>query len=437
MLAAGIRFWQLGESYYWGHNAILRVAPFVRHCGLARLPGKAPLGGEILSHDFVEAGLMGKAGWEVWVVPELAGSYEELPPTLLDELKRDRRWCQGNIQHLRLLLSDAIRGGHRAILSTGIMAYASAFFWFVFLLLVTGEVVAKALLPPVYFSSQPSLFPIWPQWRPGWAIALLSTTIVLLFLPKFLSLLLIVKDRATRLFGGFIPLCTSIVLEILASTLLAPVRMWFHSKFVALTLMGREIKWGAQRRTGNQIGWGEALRFHGFSIIFSVGVVAVMSWLNPSFLWWLLPVLVPLLLSVPLSVYSSRIAAGSALHRWRLFLIPEEVDPPDVIRELQTSIAQRERNKWKPDPFVRAIIDPYANAIHAGLLHGKTSKSPEAVERNTRLREIALTQGPASLNRLEKAYLLRDAQSMAFLQAQVWQLRDPHLVAQWGIAELD
>ena len=115
MLAAGLHFWQLGESYYWGHNAILRVEPFMRHCALSRLPGRPPFGGEILSHDFVEAALMGRSGGEVWIAYDLPGSYEESPPTLLDELKRDRRWCQGNLQHSRLLFADGIRAGHRAI----------------------------------------------------------------------------------------------------------------------------------------------------------------------------------------------------------------------------------------------------------------------------------------------------------------------------------
>src|SRR5438093_1726315 len=103
MFSASIGFWQLGESYYWGHNAILRVDAFLKHCGLPRLPGQPPLGGEVLSHDFVEAALMGRAGWEVWLADDLPGSYEESPPSLLDELKRDRRWCQGNLQHLRAL----------------------------------------------------------------------------------------------------------------------------------------------------------------------------------------------------------------------------------------------------------------------------------------------------------------------------------------------
>ncbi|MET0503331.1 MAG: glucans biosynthesis glucosyltransferase MdoH, partial [Candidatus Binatia bacterium] len=200
MLTAGLRYWQLGESYYWGHNAILRIAPFVEYCGLSRLPGKPPLGGEILSHDFVEAALMGRAGWEVWVLHDLPRSYEESPPTLADELKRDRRWCQGNLQHLRLLFGDGIRWGHRGIFTMGVMAYASAPLWFAFLVLNTLEIALQSLLPPIYFTSEPSLFPVWPQWHPEWAIALLSTTAVLLFLPKVLSFLLIWRNREAHLF---------------------------------------------------------------------------------------------------------------------------------------------------------------------------------------------------------------------------------------------
>src|SRR6185369_2030818 len=99
MFSAGLHFWQLGDGQYWGHNAIIRTAPFMKHCALARLPGKPPLGGEILSHDFVEAALMGRAGWTTWLAYDLGGSWEEVPSTLLEEMNRDRRWCQGNLQH--------------------------------------------------------------------------------------------------------------------------------------------------------------------------------------------------------------------------------------------------------------------------------------------------------------------------------------------------
>src|ERR1035437_8265190 len=135
LFTAGLHFWQLGESHYWGHNAIIRLAPFLRHCALARLPGRGALSGEILSHDSVKAALMSRAGWAVWIAYDLEGSYEEMPPNLVDELKRDRRWCQGNLMNFRLFLMKGLHPAHRAVFMTGVMTYLSAPLWFLFLIL--------------------------------------------------------------------------------------------------------------------------------------------------------------------------------------------------------------------------------------------------------------------------------------------------------------
>ena len=348
MLAAGLHFWQLGESYYWGHNAILRCEPFMKHCGLSRLPGNPPLGGEILSHDFVEAALMGRAGWEVWIACDVDGSYEETPPTLLDQLKRDRRWCQGNLQHFRLLFGDGVRLGHRAIMAMGVMAYASALFWAAFFVLSTINVAQEWLFPPVYFSSKPNLFPLWPQWHPEMALALLSTTAVLLLSPKFLSVLLIARARRAALFGSLTRLCASVVLEILFSALLAPVRMWFHGTFVLLTLMRRQITWGAQCRDDNETRWRDAIRQHGPSTVVALAWLTALASLSWSLVWWLLPIVAAVILSVPVSVYSSRGSLGRALRRWRLFMIPEEADPPEIIERLHTALEQRQGNRSRP-----------------------------------------------------------------------------------------
>jgi membrane glycosyltransferase len=358
---AGLRFWQGGESYYWGHNAILRLVPFVKNCGLARLPGRPPLGGDILSHDFVEAALMGRAGWEVWIVDDLPGSFEESPPTILDELKRDRRWCQGNLQHLRLICADCFRFGHRAIMATGIMAYASAFFWAVFLALSTAEVVVESLVPPVYFSTKPSLFPAWPHWHPEIAITLLGTTAVMLFLAKFLSVALVVASGDASRYGGACRLGLSVLLEIALSSLMAPVRMWFHSKYVFLTLLGREIKWGAQRRDGAETGWLDALRQHGFLTVVGLVWVAGLFWLNPLLAGGVLPVTVPMVLSIPLSVLSSRASLGVILRRWRLLLIPEETEPPEAVQQLR-QCSTEEATGGPSGDFVRLAGDAPANA---------------------------------------------------------------------------
>ena len=346
LFSASLDFWQLGESYYWGHNAILRVKPFVRHCGLARLPGKPPLGGEILSHDFVEAALMGRSGFEVWLGYDLPGSYEESPPNILDELKRDRRWCQGNLQHLYLLAGDGIRFGHRAIMGMGIMAYASALLWAIFLMLSSAEVIVQSLTVPVYFSYRPSLFPNWPTWHPELTIALLTTTGILLVLPKLLSFALILKNRESAGFGGVLRLGASIALEIVFSTLMAPIRMWFHSKFVLLTLLGRQIKWTAQRRNDSETGWREALEHHGFSTLLALGWLIGAYYLSPILTWWLLPVSLPLIFSLPLSVFSSRVAIGRASQWLGLFQIPEESRMPQVVDSLQNFLRQPRRRHF-------------------------------------------------------------------------------------------
>jgi membrane glycosyltransferase len=418
MLAAGAGFLQLGESYYWGHNAILRVAPFMDHCILPRLEGAPPFGGEILSHDFVEAALMGRAGFEIWIVENLAGSYEETPPSLQDELKRDRRWCQGNLQHLRLMYGQGIRAGHRAIFGMGIMTYTSALFWFVFLALSSVWTALNALMPPVYFFSQPGLFPIWPQWRPEWAIALFSATALLLFIPKFLSLALILRRRQAHLFGGLGALSAGLFLEIILSAFLAPVRMWFHTKFVVLTLLGRDIKWGAQSRADNETGWVQAIRFHGFSSVFAFAWFAAIAWIEPSFFWWVLPVAGPLILSVPLSVYLSRVSFGRRLRRARLLLTPEEIDPPDVVKSLQRTLNQAQDQRPPLTGFMRLLADRSANALHAALLRGKAAGSAAARMRNRSLQEKVLTKGPESLTAREKIFLLRDAESMTALHQE-------------------
>ena len=163
LFTAGLHFWQLGESHYWGHNAIIRVAPFMQHCALGRLPGRGSLSGEILSHDFVEAALMRRAGWAVWIAYDLPGSYEEMPPNLVDELQRDRRWCQGNLMNFRLFLMKGLHPAHRAVFMTGVMAYLSAPLWFMQLLLATALLAVHTLTVPQYFVEPYQLFPLWPE----------------------------------------------------------------------------------------------------------------------------------------------------------------------------------------------------------------------------------------------------------------------------------
>ena len=174
LLASGLNYWFQDEGNYWGHNAIIRTEAFMANAGLPTLPGAPPFGGEIMSHDFVEAAFLRRAGWGVWLVPELGGSYEQLPPTLSEFVSRDRRWCQGNLQHLRLLTIKGLRPASRAHLLTGAMAYLASPLWLTLLVLTSLEAARAALIPWDYFADATSFGPAWPIARRGELLSLFA-----------------------------------------------------------------------------------------------------------------------------------------------------------------------------------------------------------------------------------------------------------------------
>lgn len=421
LFVTGLHFWQLGESHYWGHNAIIRVEPFMKHCALGRMPGSGALSGEILSHDFVEAALMRRAGWGVWIAYDLPGSYEEMPPNLLDELKRDRRWCAGNLINSRLFFAQGLHPAHRAVFVTGVMAYLSAPLWFLFLVLSTILLAVHTLTEPTYFVTPNQLFPLWPEWHPWRAIGLFTATATLLFLPKILSVVLIVL-RGAQHFGGVLRLAVSTLIEIVFSMLLAPVRMLFHTQFVAAALFGWKVSWKSPPREDTETTWGEALRRHGAHTVLGLAWLALVYWLNPAFLWWVLPVAGALAVSIPLSVFSSRVSLGRSLREARVFLIPEESYPPRVLRRMRRVL------RHTPDGpgFVDAVVDPLHNAIACAADVARTQHS-EAVRRvNDDLVEHAIVDGPDRLRLTEKAALLGDALALSRLHFAVWTAEDAH-----------
>lgn len=370
LFVAGLHFWQLGESHYWGHNAIIRIAPFIRHCALGRLPGRGSLSGEILSHDFVEAALMRRYGWAVWIAYDLPGSFEEMPPNLVDELKRDRRWCHGNLMNFRLFLAPGFHLAHRAVFVTGVVAYVSAFLWFMFLLLSTWLLAQHTLVEPEYFTQPKQLFPLWPEWHPDRAIALFGVTATWLFLPKILSVALIAMQGAER-FGGFVRLVLGMLAEWLFSMLLAPIRMLFHTQFVLAALSGWTIQWQSPPREDAATGWGTAVRRHGWHTLLGSMWAAGVYWLNPSVLWWLLPIVGALMLSIPISVYSSSARLGRLARKAGFFLIPEEANPPEELRR----VAEELEYAGTPPDFAEAVADPSLNALTCAL--GVARSRPE------------------------------------------------------------
>jgi membrane glycosyltransferase len=330
MLSSGLAWWQAGDSNYWGHNAIVRLRPFAQHCTLPRLSGKPPLGGDILSHDFVEAAFMRRAGFEVRQLPELEGSWEEVPANVIDYAARDRRWTQGNLQHSRVLGFPGLHPLSRVHLLTGIVAYVSSPMWFALLVLSSLLSAIEAAKKPQYFwPGLQSLFPHWPQIRSGEIAGIFGLTLVVLLLPKILGAILAMRDRSLRRqFGGTVPMCVSLLVEQLFSMLLAPTMMLFHSTFVAQTLLGRSVSWNAQERNERGVTFAEAFRRQKWHLALGVAWGAAMLYLAPQFFWWLTPVLAGLLAGIPLIVWTSRTSAGRLFRRAGLLLTPEETAPP-------------------------------------------------------------------------------------------------------------
>ncbi len=438
MFAAGLHYLQLGDSHFWGHNAIIRVEPFMRHCGLPQLPGKPPRGGYILSHDFVEAAFMRRGGWEVWLAYNLEGSYEEAPPTLLEELKRDRRWCQGNLQHVRLLFTRGLLSAHRALFLHGAMSYGSALLWFVFISLSTIEAISEAFRMPVYFPSERGLFPEWPVWHPHWALTLLATTAIILFLPKLFSVVLLIAKGKTSRFGGIANLFFSLGAEVALSALFAPVRMLFHSKFVLITLIGRQVGWGPQQRDDRGTPWADAIRFHGGGMILAVLWAATLFLVDRSFFWWNSPIFIPLILSIPLSVWSSRAEAGRWLRKLGLFLVPDEIQPSPELESLRRMLYLQRISRTGPldqgqEGFVRAVVDPWVHRLHLSLSGKKRGVSEAIARKRETLREKAYAQGPANLSLKEKRQLLNDPKGLHELHQSIWETPEPEIARLWGL----
>lgn len=338
--SSGAAFWQLGESNYYGHNAIIRVQAFTQTCGLPVLPGSPPLGGEILSHDFVEASFLRRQGWQVFFLPQLRGSYEELPSNILDYAVRDRRWAQGNLQHLKLVGAAGLHPISRLHFLTGAFAFIASPLWLLFLLLSTALMVQDALATHEYFPTGYALFPQWPVSKFGQTISLFAFTLALLFLPKLLALgLALARRDCLAAFGRRTRLVLGAALETVVSVLIAPIMMMLHTYFVGSLMLGRAVGWDPQNRSDRGLSIGEAASAFGVPVAAAAVWGALMLYAAPDRLYWILPVLAGLLLAVPLAMISSSVAIGSRLRRAGTLLTPEEVAPLPVIDEAADALA--------------------------------------------------------------------------------------------------
>jgi membrane glycosyltransferase len=425
LFSEGLAAVQMGDAVFWGHNGIVRVAPFMQHCGLKRLRGRGFMKGSILSHDFVEAAYLRRAGYEVWLEPRLGGSYEESPPSLVDDLMRDRRWAHGNLQHIGILFKLNIRFAHRVAFANGIMAYLASPLWFLFIVLSTIEVAQFTLWPVDYFPEANSLYPLWPEWNPEWAILLAASTASLLFVPKLLALFDLLLDRQRlRAMGGLLKTLFSLLIELIVSVLLAPIRMLAHTRFVFEILLSFNARWAGQNRT-QEITWTQVLINQAPGGLLAIAWAAFSYWLQPLFFYWSLPIALPLVLGAPVTLLLSQFSLGAAFKKRRLLIIPEETQPPEVLKDLgKTPIFPT----LSLTAFEIAILDPWCNRLH--VLQARTRANRAGREqRRTELVARCSSNEPESLTTEEKNWLAQDAASLTRLHEMAWRAKQDSL---WG-----
>jgi membrane glycosyltransferase len=341
VITRGLSAWSGDSGNYWGHNAIIRMAAFAQNCGLPELAGRKPFGGFILSHDFVEAALMRRSGWKVRMATDCGGSWEESPPSLIDVAVRDRRWAQGNLQHMKVIGSAGLSFTSRMHLGVGIMSYLSSPLWLVMLGIGFALAVQAHLIRPEYFNHDFQLFPTWPRFNVELMMTLFWFSMVVLLIPKMLGLIhALLSKRIRRGGGGVIGVAASFFLEVILSALYAPILMLIQSGHVFAVFMGRDSGWKPQRRDGRGTTWSDAWHYHKRHMFLSCVTAVIVWFLSPPLLAWLSPALLGLFLAVPLSRASGSERLGRILSRLALLRTPEEAETPALVARRQELVRQ-------------------------------------------------------------------------------------------------
>lgn len=409
LVTRGLAVWSGPHANFYGHNAVVRVDAFMQCCALPELKGEPPFGGYIMSHDFVEAALLCRAGWEVWIAHDVGPTWEEFPRTLPEYVARDRRWAQGNMQHLRVVVAEGLRAMSRVHMLVGVSSYLAGPLWLVFIVL--GALIASGstgLIPPQVGG------------------ALLVVTLLNLLGPRLLGLVEGLRNTEARNgHGGVASLFAGTFTELLVSTLLGPLMMFHHSRIVLSILMGRSSGWKSQRRVG--------LRVPGCSpgevqatFVGLAGLAVLLVWF-PALLWWMSPVWLSLSLSIPLAVLVSSGPVGHGVRRAGLMSVPSErsVDPlvarADALRRIEAT--------GDADQFADTVLDPVLLSVHLAYLSNRppSKVAPLPREELDALCTVALKQGPTALRPDQRRQLEGDETSMRRLHQDAWR--------QWPVEE--
>ncbi len=333
VIAYGVAWWHGAESNYWGHNAIIRTRAFAEHAGLPELHGIKPFGGHVLSHDFVEAALLRRGGWALHMVPALSGSYEEGPPSLTDMLVRDRRWCQGNLQHGGVLPTRGLHWVSRWHMLIGIGHYLTAPMWAMLMLVGMAIPLLQAGDPVSGFPLRElSVTSYWVSRDPQRFLYVFILTMSMLLAPKLLGYIATVAlPEMRRGCGGAVRAFIGILIETVLAALMAPITMFVQSRGLAEVLAGKDSGWDSQRRDDGTLPLSSLVRNYGGMTLFGIGAAIAAYLVSPALLAWMSPVIAGLVLSIPIVMLTSARAPGQFLRRLGIFSTPEEVDPPQVL----------------------------------------------------------------------------------------------------------
>jgi membrane glycosyltransferase len=403
MFTRGLALWSGPQGNYYGHNAVVRVRAFLECCALPVLSGEPPLGGHILSHDFVEAALLCRAGWDVRIAHDLEGSWEELPATLPDYIARDRRWCQGNLQHLRIALADGLRPMSRVHMLVGAAQYMAGPAWLAFVLIGAqlgargdGRGVAGEL-----------------------ALLLTSVTLLVLLLPRGLGLIETLRDPVRRRqHGGALRLIVGVSVEAVLSLLIAPLLMLHHARIIGSILAGRAVRWGAQaRRARGQLA--SVMRSEALTTLAGGVMLGTLYAARPDLLLWLAPIWVPWLCAIPIALFASTELFGSLLRRLGIWTVASESEPDELLLRSEDLRALTMGDACAR--FRDLVLDPVLNQAHVARLAQRVAAQGAAREELDRLRAKALRGGPSALSAAERELLAGDAPSMRVLHHEAWQ----------------
>ncbi len=335
----GSAWWQGDCGPHWGHNSVLRLQPFSAHCDIPPLPEGGPLGGHILSHDQIEAVLMRRAGYEVRVLPEPGLGWEENPPTLLEFIRRDVRWCQGNMQYWRFLMLPGLKPVSRYQLAFAILMFLGSPAWIALLILGTIG-VATAERPEAFIA-------------PDSGFAVLVIVLVMWFAPKIATVIdAVTRPGTRRCYGGGWLFVLNVAIETVFFILLSPI-MWFaHTVFLATLVSGGSVGWGGQARDDHAVPPRLALAKLWPQTVLGGACLMVLAVAAPAAIPCALLVAGGLALAVPLCVITANGAVGAALLRAGIGRLPEETAPSplDALRLPALAMLDRPPTPPRPDP---------------------------------------------------------------------------------------